>query len=64
MVVPEVVVVNEDAVGARDTRRFLAGDGARLDDDDAPVMTVAEASTCWRMAPPMDLRIAGGCAEL
>ena len=42
-------------VGASETRRFLAGDGARFGCGVSPV-----SPPCWRMAPPIDLRIAGG----
>lgn len=43
-------------VGASETRRFLAGDGARFGWCGASPVS----PPCWRMAPPIDLRIAGG----
>lgn len=46
-------------VGASETRRFLAGDGARFGCGVSPAL-----APCWRMAPPIDLRIAGGRDEL
>jgi hypothetical protein len=48
-------------VGANDTRRFLAGDGARFG---WCGVSPAASPPCWRMAPPIDLRIAGGREEL
>lgn len=60
---PPLVVAPEEEedvmVGASETRRFLAGDGARCGCGVSPA-----SPPCWRMAPPIDLRIAGGRDEL